>query len=279
MIFLFLIVLHLLPPYTIGASAYIKIVGASEQPSITSGNGVITIQTGTCEAGPSSPTSSPTDASSASKIFPGFIMAPFLGTRGSGVASALLMSSLFVTGVFGHEGTCTPTLEIEISIPAGSEVTPNFGVTDHYLEANVDTVTWGYYDSDKPSQKSMNSGETITVEVITHHAGHDYEKMIRGDTNVEDIFYWASGQSLVDKPEAKLPGAGVHLITGPIEVVGAEPGDIVEIEILELDPRNNPLTGKCYGSNSQKFAVSSSCNLFHTTCGRFVFDFGLSQQI
>jgi hypothetical protein len=175
------------------------------------------------------------------------------------------MSSLFITGAFG-QGTCTPSLEIEISIPAGSEVTPSFGATDHTLEATLDTVTWGYYDINKLSQKSMNSGETITVEIITHHAGHDYEKMIKGDPNVEEIFYWATGTTLVDKPEAKLPGAGVHLITGPIEVIGAEPGDIVQVDILELDPRNNPLSGKCYGSNSQKFAVSSSCIRFHAGC-------------
>jgi acetamidase/formamidase len=180
-------------------------------------------------------------------------MAPFLGTRGSGVASALLLCSLFITGTFGQE-TCTPSLEIEISVPAGSEVTPSFGETDHFLEATIDSVTWGYYEITKPSQISMNSGETVTVEVITHHAGHDYAKMIRGDPNVEAIFSWATGTSLVDKPEPKLPGTGVHLLTGPIEVIGAEPGDIVQVDILELDPRNNPLTGKCYGSNSQKFA-------------------------
>jgi hypothetical protein len=189
-------------------------------------------------------------------------MTPFLGTRGSGVASALLMSSLFITGAFGQD-ICTPSLEIEISVPAGSDVTPSFGQTDHHLEATLETVTWGYYDIDKPSQISMNSGETITVEVITHHAGHDYAKMIRGDPNIEDIFYWATGTSLVDKPEPKLPGTGVHLLTGPIEVIGAEPGDIVQVDILELDPRNNPLTGKCYGSNSQKFAVSSCIFVFN----------------
>jgi hypothetical protein len=40
----------------------------------------------------------------------------------------------------------------------------------------------------------MASGETITVEVITHHCGHDYAKMIRGDPM--SIFYWANNTSL-----------------------------------------------------------------------------------
>jgi len=126
--------------------------------------------------------------------------------------------------------------------------------TDHYLAANVDTVTWGYYDPYATPKIAMESGETITVEVITHHSGHDYYKMIYGDPAIEEIFYWEASQTLTDKPEPKLPGSGVHLVTGPIEVVGAMPGDVLQVEILELDPRFNPLSGKCYGTNSQKFA-------------------------
>lgn len=99
----------------------------------------------------------------------------------------------------------------------------------------------------------MESGETITVEVITHHSGHDYAKMIRGDRAIEEIFAWEADESLVNKTEPKLPGSGVHLVTGPIEVVGAEPGDVVQVDILELDPRPNP-DGRTFGTNSQKFA-------------------------
>lgn len=54
--------------------------------------------------------------------------------------------------------------------------------------------------------------------------------------------------------QLQLPGSGVHLVTGPIEVIGAEPGDVLQVDILELDPRINPATGKTYGTNSQKFA-------------------------
>lgn len=78
--------------------------------------------------------------------------------------------------------------------------------------------------------------------------------MIRGDPAVEDIFYWEAGQTLESKPEAKLPGSGVHLVTGPIHVVGAEVGDVIQVDILELDPRYNPVTGRAFGTNSQKFA-------------------------
>ena len=77
--------------------------------------------------------------------------------------------------------------------------------------------------------------------------------MIRGDEAIEEIFYWESNQTALNKPEPKLPGSGVHLITGPIAVEGAMPGDSVQIDILELDPRPTP-EGRTFGTNSQKFA-------------------------
>lgn len=77
--------------------------------------------------------------------------------------------------------------------------------------------------------------------------------MIRGDPAIEEIFYWESNQTLINKNEPKLPGSGVHLITGPISVNGAQPGDVIQVDILELDPRPNP-DGRTFGTNSQKFA-------------------------
>ena len=166
-----------------------------------------------------------------------------------------------MTGVdaAGHlaseQPVCLPTLSIEIGVPQQATVTPKYGDTDHYLAANYTTVTWGYYDPNAVALLTMESQETITVEVITHHSGHDYAKMIRGDEAVEDIFYW-EGETMTtfNKTEPKLPGSGVHLITGPIGVKDAMPGDIVQVDILELDPRYNPESGRCFGTNSQKFA-------------------------
>jgi len=43
-------------------------------------------------------------------------------------------------------------------------------------------------------------------------------------------------------------GDGVHILTGPIHVEGAEPGDVLKVEILELYPRKNP-KGESYGVN------------------------------
>lgn len=43
--------------------------------------------------------------------------------------------------------------------------------------------------------------------------------------------------------------SGVHILTGPVYVDGAEPGDLLKVEILDLKPRVNP-DGRTYGSNA-----------------------------
>lgn len=43
-------------------------------------------------------------------------------------------------------------------------------------------------------------------------------------------------------------GDGVHVLTGPIFVETAEPGDVLKVEILKLYPRLNP-KGETYGVN------------------------------
>ena len=42
---------------------------------------------------------------------------------------------------------------------------------------------------------------------------------------------------------------GVHILTGPIFVEEAEPGDVIAVEILDLEPRPNP-EGRTFGSNA-----------------------------
>ncbi len=48
-------------------------------------------------------------------------------------------------------------------------------------------------------------------------------------------------------------GFGVHVLTGPIHVCGAEPGDVLEVRILDMKPRpsgNPEFSGKTFGSNA-----------------------------
>ena len=102
----------------------------------------------------------------------------------------------------------------------------------HHLPANLDTIHWGYFDAAKAPAVRVKSGDLIQAEAITHHAGDAPELMM--DEGVTAIFKGV--------PEAdRTPG--VHIMTGPIYVEGAKPGDMLEVRYLSMIPRNN------YGSN------------------------------
>lgn len=102
----------------------------------------------------------------------------------------------------------------------------------HCLKATPQTVHWGYFDpSTKPSLR-IKSGDLVQAEAITHHAGDAPELMM--DEAVTRIFK--------EIPEDDR-NPGVHIMTGPIYVEDAKPGDVLEVRYLRMVPRNN------YGSN------------------------------
>jgi acetamidase/formamidase len=95
---------------------------------------------------------------------------------------------------------------------------------------------------------NVHSNDFVTLDLITHHAGDDYERMIEGDPGIESIYRWTESEQVISNR-----GPGVHVLTGPVYVCDAEPGDILEVRILDLKPKpsGNPLyTGKTFGSNA-----------------------------
>ena len=68
---------------------------------------------------------------------------------------------------------------------------------------------------------------------------------------MEDVFFWDSMTGANEHFRGATGGGdGVHVLTGPIFVEDAEPGDMLKVEILDLQPRKNPVTGKTFGSNA-----------------------------
>ncbi|MDB5988288.1 MAG: Acetamidase/Formamidase [Nevskia sp.] len=102
----------------------------------------------------------------------------------------------------------------------------------HRLTASPETVHWGYFDPAQPPVLKVRSGDLIQAEAITHHAGDAPHLMM--DAGIRRIFR--------EIPEEDR-NPGVHIMTGPIYVEGARPGDILEVRYLRMTPRNN------YGSN------------------------------
>lgn len=134
--------------------------------------------------------------------------------------------------------------------------------TKHHLPATPETVHWGYFSRTLAPVLTLKSGDRAVIESITHHANDDYARMIEGDRAAEDIFRWTKEQKTLRRRGAGATegpftygageGLGVHLLTGPVAVEGAEPGDILEVRVIDTWPRpsaNPAYAGRFFGSN------------------------------
>jgi acetamidase/formamidase len=102
----------------------------------------------------------------------------------------------------------------------------------HILPANMKTVHWGYFDAGLAPALVVKSGDLVKAEAVTHHAGDAPDLLM--DEGIRQLYRGV--------PEAdRFPG--VHIMTGPIYVEGARPGDMLEVRYHEMTPR------LLYGSN------------------------------
>jgi hypothetical protein len=87
--------------------------------------------------------------------------------------------------------------------------------------------------------------------------------MIAGDPGAESVYLWTRerkavarrGAGRTDPPfeRGSGEGLGVHILTGPVAVEHAEPGDVLEVRILDIRPppsRHASHAGRCFGSNA-----------------------------
>jgi acetamidase/formamidase len=100
-------------------------------------------------------------------------------------------------------------------------------------------VIWGeLFKPDSEPILHVQSGDRITIQTVSHEGiladqGDTVEFLTSGGIAQSDIL----PDQLRIKAEVPKSGPGPHVITGPIYVEGAEPGDVLEIETLDIDYR------------------------------------------
>ncbi|MEA5616778.1 acetamidase/formamidase family protein [Cronbergia sp. UHCC 0137] len=102
-------------------------------------------------------------------------------------------------------------------------------MTHHILKANKNTVHLGGFSPNLKPALTVNSGDTIDVETYTGYYIHDKAPEEFLTPEFLDI-------CLNLPPERKIAN-GPHLLTGPIYVQNAEPGDVLEIKLEAISPR------------------------------------------
>jgi acetamidase/formamidase len=94
----------------------------------------------------------------------------------------------------------------------------------HTLKATPETCFWGYFDNSLPPVLTIDSGDIVYVEAITHQAGDAPDLLM--DDGIRAIY-----ETIQER------GPGAHIMTGPIAVRDAQPGDTLMVKILTTEVR------------------------------------------
>jgi acetamidase/formamidase len=100
----------------------------------------------------------------------------------------------------------------------------------HRLEATPSTVAYGYYWAEAAPVLRIASGDIIDVDTLLTNTPAGLAKAGVPDNKIQ-----ASLKAVVSEVTGDRKGPGGHILTGPVYVEGAEPGDVLEVKILSID--------------------------------------------
>ncbi|MFK4168434.1 acetamidase/formamidase family protein [Paenibacillus lautus] len=145
------------------------------------------------------------------------------------------------------------TISLFAAVPAQAAALDSFPIlqstskdqlrADYYVPSTVENISWGHLPNrESKSILTVTSGSTVTFDTISHEGiledqGRDPEKYfasfgIRPDQVLDDAKAVAASELQHD-----FDNDGPHVVTGPIEIQGAEPGEVLKVEVLSLTPR------------------------------------------
>jgi len=101
-------------------------------------------------------------------------------------------------------------------------------MTHHHLHSSPETCHWGFFEAALKPVLTIASGDEVTIDTIS--GGPDVvpeRNRFHVPPELDEVHA---------KNERMVPG---HILTGPIAVKGAEPGDVLEVEILDVKLRQD----------------------------------------
>lgn len=114
---------------------------------------------------------------------------------------------------------------------------------DYYIPSTLDNVFWGMLPNrnDKPILH-VPSGSTVTFDTVSHEGiledqGKDPVKYFGQYGVTPDHVLQDAINIAANKKGHDFDTNGPHVVTGPVYVDGAEPGDVLKVEVLSLSPR------------------------------------------
>ena len=119
------------------------------------------------------------------------------------------------------------TLTLALAFPTAALAQPPEKPATHTLAASPKTVAWGHYDAKTPPVLRIKSGDSVEFHTLITSSPTRLEGAGLPATEVE--------QALRDiHKEVANKGPGGHILTGPVYVEGAEPGNVLEVRIQSI---------------------------------------------
>jgi acetamidase/formamidase len=94
------------------------------------------------------------------------------------------------------------------------------------LEGNPQTTQFGWFDNSQAPVARIRSGDTIVMETLIHGD----KQVVMNEMTIDQMTARAK------QDQAESPGRGPHSVTGPVYIEGAQPGDVLKIEIGKIVP-------------------------------------------
>src|ERR1700724_240052 len=99
----------------------------------------------------------------------------------------------------------------------------------HRLEASPTTVAYGYYWADAKPVLRIASGDIIDVDTLLTNTPMGLQQAGVPPEKIQE-----SLRVIVAGVTGDRRGPGGHILTGPVYIEGAEPGDVLEVKILSI---------------------------------------------
>jgi acetamidase/formamidase len=100
---------------------------------------------------------------------------------------------------------------------------------DFTLSATPATIAWGYYSRDAKPVLTAHSGDTVRIQ--TASSCPSPTRMEEAGVAPGDIPQYE--RDIYEQVKDKGPGG--HILTGPVSIEEAEPGDVLEVQIKKID--------------------------------------------
>ena len=107
---------------------------------------------------------------------------------------------------------------------------PTFAQTTKTLLATPETVVWGSYNAQAKPALTVHSGDTVVMQTLsTCGAPARLESLGVAKADIPQYV-----RDIYDKFPTSEKGPGGHILTGPVAIEEAQPGDVLEVRIQKV---------------------------------------------